>query len=60
MLDSCEARSMKEIAAFLDETLRPEVTMFGLSAVMPVLWERQRGRMSGESWSGGPRSSESR
>ena len=26
---------MKEIAAFLDETLRPEVTMFGLSAGNP-------------------------
>jgi hypothetical protein len=48
------------VAAFLDETVRPEVTMFGRSAVMPVLWERQRGRVVEKSWSDGPRSSESR
>jgi hypothetical protein len=44
MLESGEAKSMKEIArreevaAILDETLPPEVTLFELAAGTPLLW----------------------
>jgi hypothetical protein len=33
------------VAAILDETLPPEVTVFGLAAGTPVVWEEQRGRV---------------
>ena len=33
------------IAAILDESLPPEVTLFELAAGTPVLWEEQRGRL---------------
>jgi hypothetical protein len=70
MLESAEARSMKEIArregvddsylsrmvnlttlapdivaAILDETLPPEVTLFELAAGAPVVWGEQWGRV---------------
>jgi len=32
------------VAAILDETLPPEVTLFDLAAGTPVLWEEQWGR----------------
>jgi hypothetical protein len=32
------------VAAILEETLPPEVTLFELEAGMPLLWEEQRGR----------------
>jgi len=35
------------VAAILDETLPPEVTLFGLAAGTPVLWGEQRGRVEG-------------
>ena len=35
------------VAAILDETLPPEVTLFDLAAGTPLLWEDQRGRVSG-------------
>jgi hypothetical protein len=31
------------VAAILDETLPPEVTLFELAAGTPVVWEEQRG-----------------
>ena len=33
------------VAAILDETLLPEVTLFDLAAGTPLLWEEQRGRV---------------
>jgi len=33
------------VAAILDETLPPEVTLFELAAGTPLLWEEQRGRV---------------
>ena len=36
------------VAAILDETLPPEVTLFGLAAGTPVVWEDQRGRVRSE------------
>ena len=36
------------VAAILDETLAPEVTLFGLAAGTPVLWEKQWGRVEGD------------
>jgi len=36
------------VAAILDETLPPEVTLFELAAGMPLLWEEQRGRVGGD------------
>lgn len=36
------------VAAILDETLPPEVTLFDLAAGTPVLWEGQRGRVGGD------------
>ena len=33
------------VAAILDETLPPEVTLFELAAGTPVVWEEQRGRV---------------
>jgi hypothetical protein len=36
------------IAAILDETLPPEVTLFDLAAGTPVLWEEQWGRLEGD------------
>jgi hypothetical protein len=35
------------VAAILDETLPPEVTLFELAAGTPLLWEQQRGRVDG-------------
>jgi hypothetical protein len=35
------------VAAILDETLPPEVTLFELAAGTPLLWEEQRGRVEG-------------
>ena len=35
------------VAAILDETLPPEVTLFDLAAGTPMLWEEQRGRVKG-------------
>jgi len=35
------------VAAILDETLPPEVTLFELAAGTPVLWEEQRGKLNG-------------
>jgi hypothetical protein len=35
------------VAAILDETLPPEVTLFELAAGTPLLWEEQRGRVGG-------------
>lgn len=32
------------VAAILDETLPPEVTLFDIAVDPPVLWEEQRGR----------------
>jgi len=32
------------VAAILDETLPPEVTLFELAAGAPALWEKQWGR----------------
>ena len=37
------------VAAILDETLPPEVTLFDLAAGTPLLWEEQRGRLGGRS-----------
>jgi hypothetical protein len=34
------------VAAILDETLPPEVTLFELAAGTPLLWEEQRGRLN--------------
>lgn len=36
------------VAAILDETLPPEVTLFELAAGTPLLWEEQRGRVDGD------------
>jgi hypothetical protein len=36
------------VAAILDETLPPEVTLFELAAGTPALWEDQRGRVRSE------------
>ena len=36
------------VAAILDETLPPEVTLFELAAGTPLLWEEQRGRVGGD------------
>ena len=36
------------VAAILDETLPPEVTLFELAAGTPVLWEKQWGRVEGD------------
>jgi hypothetical protein len=36
------------VAAILDETLPPEVTLFDPAAGTPLLWEEQRGRVDGE------------
>jgi hypothetical protein len=36
------------VAAILDETLPPEVTLFELAAGMPLLWDEQRGRVGGD------------
>jgi hypothetical protein len=36
------------VAAILDETLTPEVTLFELAAGTPVLWEEQWGRLEGQ------------
>jgi len=33
------------VAAILDESLPPEVTLFELAAGTPLLWEEQRGRL---------------
>jgi hypothetical protein len=33
------------VAAILDETLPPEVTLFGLAAGTPLVWEEQWGRV---------------
>jgi hypothetical protein len=33
------------VAAILDETLPPEVTLFELAAGAPLLWGEQRGRV---------------
>jgi len=35
------------VAAILDETLPPEVTLFDLAAGTPVVWEDQWGRVGG-------------
>lgn len=35
------------VAAILDETLPPEVTLFDVAAGTPVLWEEQRGKLNG-------------
>ena len=35
------------VAAILDETLPPEVTLFDLATGTPVLWEEQWGRLEG-------------
>jgi hypothetical protein len=35
------------VAAILDETLPPEVTLFDLAVDPPELWEDQRRRLSG-------------
>ncbi len=35
------------VAAVLDETLPPEVTLFDLAAGTPLLWEEQRGMLEG-------------
>jgi hypothetical protein len=36
------------VAAILDETLPPEVTLFDLAAGTPLLWEEQRKRLTGK------------
>ena len=36
------------VAAILDETLPPEVTLFELSAGTPLLWEEQWGKVEGQ------------
>jgi hypothetical protein len=36
------------VAAILDETLSPDVTLFELAAGTPLLWEEQWGRVDGE------------
>jgi hypothetical protein len=33
------------VAAVLDETLPPEVTLFELAAGTPLVWEEQRGKV---------------
>ena len=35
------------VAAILDETVPPEVTLFDLAAGTPLLWEEQWGRVGG-------------
>jgi hypothetical protein len=35
------------VAAILDETLPPEVTLFDLAAGTPLVWEEQWGRVDG-------------
>ena len=35
------------VAAILDETLPPEVTLFDLAAGTPLVWEQQRGKVGG-------------
>ena len=35
------------VAAILDETLSPEVTLFELAAGTPLLWDEQRGKLEG-------------
>ncbi len=35
------------VAAILDETLPPEVTLFDLAAGTPLVWEEQWGRIRG-------------
>jgi hypothetical protein len=35
------------VAAILDDTLPPEVTLFGLAAGTPLVWEKQWGRLEG-------------
>jgi len=35
------------VAAILDETLPPDVTLFELAAGTPLLWEEQSGRLEG-------------
>ena len=44
------------VAAILDETLPPEVTLFDLAAGTPLLWEEQWGRVGGGSESPLPKS----
>jgi hypothetical protein len=36
------------VAAILNETLPPKVTLFELAAGTPVLWEERRGRLEGQ------------
>jgi hypothetical protein len=36
------------VAAILDESPPPEVTLFELAAGAPLLWEDQRGRFEGD------------
>lgn len=36
------------VAAILDETLPPEVTLFDLAAGTPLVWEEQWGRVGGD------------
>jgi hypothetical protein len=36
------------VAAILDETLLPEVTLFELAAGTPLMWEEQWGRVGGD------------
>ena len=36
------------VAAILDETMPPEVTLFELAAGTPLLWEEQWGRLEGQ------------
>ena len=35
------------VAAFLDETLRSDLTMFDLAVGPPALWEEQQSRIDG-------------
>jgi hypothetical protein len=45
-LGACAMRyGVSLLAAILDETLQPEVTLFDLAARKPLLWEEQRGRV---------------
>jgi hypothetical protein len=36
------------VAAILDETLPPELTLFELAAGTPLLWDEQRRRFDGD------------
>lgn len=43
----CRTLAPKIVAAILDETVPPDVTLFDLAVDPPALWEEQRNRIKG-------------